>query len=89
MSLSSLLSPATVEMHQPCCDALLGMVQAKVADPEITGAEPSYWEIAGLPETESDAQERDQGQQLMAAELGTEGTQKISCGGTLGSSTRL
>lgn len=44
MSLSSLLSPATVEMHQPCCDALLGMVQAKVAHPEITGAEPSCWE---------------------------------------------
>lgn len=42
-----------------------------------------------MPGTESDAQERDQGQQLMAAELGTEGTQEIPCLGTLGSSARL
>lgn len=37
MSLSSPLSPATVEMHQPCCDALLGMVQAKVAPQDQWG----------------------------------------------------
>lgn len=37
MSLSSLLSPATVEMHQPCCDALLEIVQAKVAPQDHRG----------------------------------------------------
>lgn len=42
-----------------------------------------------MPETETDAQERDQGQQLVAAELGAEGTQEVSCWGTLGSSARL
>lgn len=42
-----------------------------------------------MPEAESDAQERDQGQQLMAEGLGTEGTQEIPCRGTLGSSARL
>lgn len=69
MSLSALLSPAVMKMHQPRRDALQGTVVGKV--------------VPGASMGQKLVLKRDQGQWLRVAELGTEGTREIPRPGTL------